>query len=178
MGFSRTLRPMTAAEKETLLQHLNPQSKGLGRLLATIFKSGEVAAGKERLEADCREGTAEVLTLEVERYASGQETNDEGPICFFELGQNQLLVLWGQWLCDPHVVTTASLDIDELWERNAWFKHFRLVRAPASGIVLSLQPSGRETVSSVGTVGAGRRLPAQPSEVFQGSLDALLSENQ
>lgn len=177
MGFSKTLRPMTPAEKETLLEHLHPRPKWLGHLLGRFCKIGEIAQGKEHLEADCRDGVVEVLAVEVERYAIGDECDDEGPIYFFELGHNQLLVLWGQWLCDPHVVTSDTLDVDQLWERNAWFKHFELVRSPSSGVVLSLKSIGRETVTSVGTVGAGQRLPAKPSEVFQGSLDALLSKS-
>ena len=151
MSFSRTLRPTTPDEKRSLI------------------------ANGERLDKDG--GTVEVLTIEVKRYAVGEECNDEGPILFFELGQNELLVLWGQWLYDPHVVTTEFLDIDELWERNAWFNHFELTRSPSSGLVLSLKSIGHETVNSVGTIGAGQRLPARPSEMFQGSLDALLNKS-
>ena len=153
MSFSRTLRPTTPDEKRSLI------------------------ANGERLQSDTDGGTVEVLTVEVKRYAVGEECNDEGPIFFFELGHNELLVLWGQWLYDPHVVTTEFIDIDLLWERNSWFKCFELVRSPSSGLVLSLKSIGRETANSAGTVNDGQRLPAKPSEVFQGSLDAMLSES-
>ena len=147
MSFSRTLRPTTSDEKLSL------------------------TANGERLESDT--ATVEVLTIEVSRFAVGEECNDEGPILFFELSGNELLVLWGQWLYDPHVVTTEFLDLNLLWERNAWFKNFELVRSPASGLVLSLKSVGHETVNSVGTIGPRQSLPAKPSEVLQGNLDAL-----
>mgnify|MGYP003580405917 CR=1 FL=1 len=150
MSFTRTLRPATPKEKQSLI------------------------ANGERLKSDT--GTVEVLTVEVNRFAVGQECNDEGPILFFELTQNELLVLWGQWLYDPHVVTTELPDIGGLWERNAWFKQFELVRSSSSGVVLSLKSIGYETVNSVGTISAGQRLPAQPSGVFQGTLDTLVNQ--
>jgi len=169
---------MTEAEKQTVLLHLNSKPRWLARLAMMILRDKVLAEGKRYLEADFRGATVEVLKVEVERYAIGEETMDEGPIYWFELGSNQLLVLWGQWLCDPHVVATELLDLDELWERSIWFKHFELVRAPASGLVFSLTGIGRETVSSVGTIGAGQRLPPLPSELCQGSLDALLNEGR
>lgn len=167
---------MTEAEKQTVLLHLNPKPRWLARVAMAILRDKVLAEGKLHLESDYRGQAVELLRVEVKRYVIGNECNDEGPICFFELAEQQLLLLWGQWLLDPHVVTTELLDTDELWERKAWFKHFELVRAPASGLVLSLTGIGRETVSSVGTVGAGQRLPAQPSAVFQGNLDALMNE--
>src|SRR5438067_1454904 len=98
MDFSRTLRPATSDERRSLVANgEHPPTDG---------------------------ATVEVLTVEGGRFAIGEECSDEGPILFFELGQNQLLVLWGQWLYDPHVVTTWLLDMDELWEHNKWFKHF------------------------------------------------------
>ena len=152
MSFSRSLRPATPDEKRSLV------------------------ANGERPPMDS--ATVEVLTVEVERFAVGEESGDEGPILFLELEQNQLLVLWGQWLYDPHVVTTWLLDVDELWERKAWFKRFELVRSPSSGVVLSLRSMGRDTVSSAGTVGAEQRLPTQPSTIFQASFDALLGDDE
>jgi len=176
MSLSKELRPMSPIERQTLLAHLHPSPSWLSRLFGMFAKSAEILQGKEDLEGDCRDGVVEVLTVEVMRYAIGDECNDEGPIYFFEVGQNDLLVLWGQWLCDPHVVTSYLLDLDELWEQNAWFKHFELVRSPSSGIVLSLKSIGRETVSSVGTVCAGQRLPPQPSAVIPGNLEMLLGD--
>ncbi len=151
MSLSRALRPADSDEKRSLV------------------------ANGERPPTDS--ATVEVLTVEVGRFAVGEECNDEGPILFFELEQNQILVLWGQWLYDPHVVTSELLDIDALWESNGWFKHFELVRSPSSGLVLSLKSIASEMVSSVGMVRAGQCLPPRPSEVFQGSLDALLNES-
>ena len=130
---------MTPQEKATLKEHLEARPRWLSRLLGSIFKTGEIAQGKEQVESDYGDGIAEVLTVEVGRFAVGEECNDEEPVLFFELGQSQVLVLWGQWLYDPHVVTTERLDVDELWERNAWFKHFELVRSPSSALVLSLK---------------------------------------
>jgi len=142
-----------------------------------VLRDKMIEEGRLRLEGDFREQTVEVLRVEVERYAVGEECNDEGPICYFELAEKELLLLWGQWLLDPDVVTSQWLDTDELWERKAWFKHFELVRTPASGLVLALTGIGREIITSVGTVGAGQRLPAQPSEMFCGGFDALLNES-
>lgn len=150
MSLSRELRPATPDEKRSL------------------------AANGERAPIDS--ATVEVLTVDVERFAVGEESGDEGPILFLEVEQGQLLVLWGQWLYDPHVVTTWLLDVDELWEQNAWFKRFELVRARSSRVVLSLRSMGRDTVSSLGTVGAEQHLPAQPSAIFQANLDALLGD--
>jgi hypothetical protein len=151
MSLSRALRPATPDETRSLV------------------------ANGERPQTDS--ATVEVLTVEMGRLAVGEEWNDEGPILFFELGHGELLVLWGQWLYDPHVVTSELLDIDALWERNRWFKHFELVRSPFSGLVLSLKSIGSETVTSVGMVRARQCLPPRPSELFQGSLDALLRES-
>lgn len=150
MCYSRSLRCITSNEKQSLI------------------------ANGERSVPDNAE--VEEVRVEVNRYAVGEEINDEGPIFFFEIGKNELLVLWGQWLYDPHVVISHLLDLDELWERNAWFKHFEIVRSPASGIVLSLKSIGRETVSSIGTVWAGQRLPPKSSEIIPGNLEMLLGD--
>ena len=150
MSYSRSLRSVTPNEKQSLI------------------------ANGERSVSD--NTTVEKLRVEVSRYAVGEEFNDEGPILFFEVGENELLLLWGQWLYDPHVVTSHLLDLDEIWERNAWFKHFEVVRSPSSGIVLSLKSIGRETVNSAGIVSAGQRLPPQPSAVIPGNLEMLLGD--
>jgi len=147
MSFSRTVRPATPDEKRNLI------------------------ANGER--TPCDNAVVEVFRVEVSRYAAGEESNDEGPILFFEVGENELLVLWGQWLDDPHVVTSWLLDLDELWERNAWFRHFDLVRSPSSGVVLSLKSIGRETVTSIGTLDATQPLPPQPSAILKGNLNIL-----
>jgi hypothetical protein len=169
---------MTNAEKRTVLLHLNPKPRWLTWLAMMILRDKVIAEGRKQLEADYRGKTVDVLRVGVERYAVGEECNGEGPILFVELGQNELLVLWGQWLYDPHVVTSDFFHVDELCEQNAWFKHFELVRLPSSGLVLSLKSIGRETVSSVGIVRAGQRLPAQPSGVFQAGLDGLINEHR
>ena len=158
------------------MEYLEPRPRWLSRLLGRVLKTGEIAERKNQLERDYEHGAIEIVRVEASRFAIGEELNGEVPILFFEVGENELLVLWGQWLYDPHVVTSHLLDLDELWERNAWFKYFELVRSPTSGIALSLKSIGRETVSSVGTVCAGQCLPPQPSAVIPGNLDMLLGD--
>lgn len=178
MSLSRATRPAAPDEMRMLLEYLHPRPKWLAGLFRRLVKSGEIARGRKLLEADCRAEIVETLNIEVERYAIGEEVNDEGPIYFFELGQKQLLLLWGQWLCDPHVVTSEALDIEKLWERKEWFRRFELVRAPASGLVLSLKGIGTETVSCERTVECGQGLPPEPSKIIEGTFTTVLGETQ
>jgi hypothetical protein len=169
---------MTAAEKDAVFLHLNPKPRWLSRFAAIILPDKAIAEGRQHLEADYRGETAEVMVVEVERYAIGEEASDEGPIYFFELGQNQLLLLWGQWLCDPHVVTSEALDIEKLWERKEWFRRFEFVRAPASGLVLSIKAIGTETVPCERTVECDQGLPPEPSKIMEGTFATMLGETQ
>jgi hypothetical protein len=133
----------------------------LGRLLW-----GRRYAATEFLNADLAAGEAEILACSVEAYASGEEVRDEGPKLFLDTGAG-VLVLFGQWLLDPHVVTS---EMSEDAPEEEWFREFEMVRAPRSGIVFSFKAHSTQTVRPTATI-AARDIPfLLPSMLLPGGL--------
>jgi hypothetical protein len=58
---------------------------------------------RARLAAqDLKSGYLHVVHVQSERVIEQREFNDEGPIYFVDLGNERILLLWGQWLYGPH----------------------------------------------------------------------------
>ncbi|NQT12648.1 MAG: hypothetical protein HQ582_07865 [Planctomycetes bacterium] len=55
------------------------------------------------VKADLENGLVEVIEVSGARVVQQEEYSDEGPILYFELDGETVLLLWGQWLFDPYV---------------------------------------------------------------------------
>lgn len=155
-------RPLEPVER-AVLERMRPGVVGrtLGRLLW-----GRRYAAIEFLNADLAAGEAEVLSCSVEGYARGEEARSEGPKLFLDTG-GQVLVLFGQWLLDPHVVAT---EMPEDAADDAWFAEFVFARAPRSGIVFSLKAQSAKTIRPSSTI-AAKEIPfLLPSMLLVGGL--------
>ena len=97
---------------------------------------------------DLRHGYVHVVAVKSARVVEQKEFNDEGPIYFFELGDERILLLWGQWLYDPYVVLNYESRIEDSESIEAEDEpefpctEFVLHRCPALGRVLRLEVGG------------------------------------
>jgi hypothetical protein len=98
--------------------------------------------------ADLRYGYLHVVAVKCSRVVQQKEFNDEGPIYFFDLGDERILLLWGQWLYNPHVGLNNESQIEdsdsteEEDEPEFPCTEFVLHRCPALGRVLRLEVGG------------------------------------
>lgn len=108
----------------------------LGRLVSGILGRPD----RSLVEEDLAHGKLELLQVEAEWLAAGDDSVTADPILFVGTGDS-VLVLFGQWLFDPHVV-------DPSYPETGFFRNFELLRAPCSGRPLKLMPAGAETIAT------------------------------
>lgn len=164
-------RPIEPNERTTL-ERIRPG--GMGRTLGPLLWGRRYAA-VEFLDADLAAGKVESISCTVDAYAKGVEARNEGPKLFLDTGAG-VVVLFGQWLFDPHVVLTEMPDDAA---DDAWFAEFDFVRAPRSGVVLSLSARSSKTIQPSSAVAATDIPFLLPSMLLAGRLTdvpARLSE--
>jgi hypothetical protein len=129
------------------------------------------------LAADVAAGQLEVLRVNAAEVVERQERHGEGPLYFFDVGGGQVLFLGGQWLNDPK---TFGFELPPPNSDTAFpVAQFQVVRAPLSGMVLSLELSGPPLAPS-------RKLPYKEVDVptsgdsllFAGTLNSLAADVQ
>ncbi len=91
----------------------------------------------------------EVLQVEAEGLAIGEEWGDEGPILIIDLGFGELLWLSGQWLYDQSIVDRPIWERLESSPAGCWPRRFSLERAPRSGLVFGVWGTGDATESPI-----------------------------
>jgi len=70
-------------------------------LSVCIYRAMRSAA--DAMKADLEHDRVQVIEVSDARVVQQEEYGDEGPILYFELDGETVLLLWGQWLFDPHV---------------------------------------------------------------------------
>lgn len=167
-SLTKTFDQFSAEERAYLEGHrlTNPIAKWIS---TKLFSYDETP-----LKTDLAEGVAEVCDVIVGRVAIGVEHNDEGPIFLLDVGNGEILVLIGQWMCKPQFMKVQERLLDQWDSETSFFKRFCLRRAPGTGAVLSL------TVKDGELIRAERSIPheaiAYPfgeSCFMRGSFDTL-----
>jgi hypothetical protein len=69
----------------------------------SVFVYRLFAQTRSESEKDELLGEVDVIEIREPRVVQQEESNDEGPIYYFDIGEGKLLFLWGQWLYDPYV---------------------------------------------------------------------------
>ncbi len=158
-------QPFTSSQREQLEARISgPVRRAFARLLwGKIHEDFE-----RRLREDLERGMAERLELRLERLATGEELRAEGPFLFGDAGDGHVVCLAGQWLLDPHVVVEEPPEAED-----EWFRAFSLVRAPASGVVLELRATSKETLKAERRLAASATPFFSESAVVSASLDTL-----
>ena len=114
-----------------------------------------------------------VHRVSVEQCFVQAEFNDELPLYILDVG-TEILVLFGQWLYDPHTLAATETTF-KAWENSAsFFQKFTLRCSAETGIVLRLE------VEDSGYVGAALLPPGlrfkqlRECQLVSKSHDALL----
>jgi hypothetical protein len=135
------------------------------------------ALNRARVLKDARDSEVEVFDIEDPIVVTQEESNDEGPIYYLDIGANKVLFLWGQWAYDPHVFPDSAWHSGSQEDESAFpfpSSRFRLHRAPGSGRVLRVDVLGTpvkpiKVLKSQEILLSGLR----ESELLEGSLDEL-----
>ena len=159
---------------------------GVGLALLAVASGIRVVLRMRRLAREDRErGEVEILHVKDPVVVRQDEFNDEGPILYFDMGEDKILFLWGQWLLDPEtygaVVEALPEDLDVPEHINGLpalyafpSSEFIITRLPASGKVFRIEVLG-PYLPPTRTIGRKEiRINALgPSAILNGSLDSL-----
>jgi hypothetical protein len=98
------------------------------------------------------QGSVDVYDVSVLRCFIPPDFSEELPLYLLDLG-GMILVLFGQWVFDPHTLI-AQRDIFDAWNSNkSFFSNFSMRCHRSSGTVLQLTVGGSEFVEA-------RRMPS------------------
>jgi hypothetical protein len=156
-------------------------------IVGSIFAHRMFEKTRRESRVDIATGEVEVIEVESPTVVQQEETGDEGPIYYFDIGDGKLLFLWGQWLYDPHVYRVGDRSfVDEMeFESIADIpdepdeppfpnSHFRIHRATHLGHVLSIELFGeRLAPDRIIPASAVRLVAVPPSCILRGSLSNL-----
>lgn len=162
-----------------------------GLALGALFFKGFAKFERElrdRSAADLASGEVEEIAVECDAVVAIEADHSSLiPALALEIGDDDLLVLAGQWLGDAILYGTedgvaqddALEGFEEIWWNGLRPPHafptrrFTVVRLPASGEVLAIRPDG-EYLAPTRTVpfDLGRYNP-QPSQIVKGTLSDL-----
>jgi hypothetical protein len=170
-----THRPMTAEERQVLTLAARPGC--LGRFFMEADDPWFTTA-----RDDLAEGLVQVLEFCAERWACGEDVDDNGPYWFFEIGDGTVLFLHGQALCtvdegpppegwpQPQAVEPQG----EPGPADGLPRCWRIERAPRSGVVFSLHWYGLETLESQRPIPRSAiNLLGHDSYRFEGNIETL-----
>lgn len=90
------------------------------------------------------DANVEVIRVTDVQLIQQSEYNDEGPTYYFDDKNGRILLLWGQWIFDPHVVILSNahdLNSDETADVFP-ADRFTVHRLPESGMVLRIEVDG------------------------------------
>jgi hypothetical protein len=104
-----------------------------GNWIRNIFRRHR--DGEQR---DPREDQLDVYHVAVERCFVPDGFSDEMPLYVLALG-DVILILFGQWMYDPHVVIASNQACDKWSRADAFFKNFSLRWSAQDGVVFELK---------------------------------------
>jgi len=110
------------------------------RFFVKLFRKADAPTDKQQMVVD-------VYQASVEECFIPQDFNEELPLYLLDLG-GMVLVLFGQWMFDPHTLV-APKDVFEKWNcERAFFRNFSLRCLAEGGTVFELSVSGTEFVET------------------------------
>jgi hypothetical protein len=152
-------------------------------LIASAYTYRAFQGAAKAAASDLRSDSVQVIRVSNAAVVQQQEYNDEGPIFYFQIDDDTILFLWGQWLFDPHIYGAENEKIAEDAEtflngqvRRFAFPctEFTIHRMPALGRVLRIETNG-EPLSPARTLNWSD-IPLSglaDCELLQGALDDL-----
>ncbi|HVT88897.1 MAG TPA: hypothetical protein VHD56_08605 [Tepidisphaeraceae bacterium] len=93
--------------------------------------------GRKRKELGRSQWLAEVYRITVERCFIPMESNEESPLYLLDVG-GALLILFGPWLNDPHVLKVQHSTINKWDCEHSFFTNFTIRCDDQTGIVFEL----------------------------------------
>lgn len=152
-------------------------------LVAVVYLYRVLTAAANAAKSDLENECVQIIHVTDARVIQQHEYNDEGPILYFDLDDETILFVWGQWLFDPHTYGAESHTIPDDSETflNAQDRRFAfpcteftIHRSPELGRVLKIETNGKP-LSPIKTLD-WRDIPLQnlaDCEILQGSFDDL-----
>jgi len=152
-------------------------------LFASVYIYRALISAADAARSDLKNESVQIIHVTDSPVIQQEEYNDEGPILYFQLDAETILVLWGQWLVDPHTYGAenhAIADDAETYlnaqDRKFAFPctEFTIHRSPKLGRVLKIETNGKP-LSPITTLD-WRDIPLQnfaDCEILQGSFDDL-----
>ena len=140
------------------------------------------AARRTTLRSDIANEQVEVIEVRDAEFVEQTEYNDEGPICYIDIGDGKLLFVWGQWMFDESIYTYAARSNleREQEDQEDWppfpSSAFVIHRVIESGQVLSIEILGEKLKPKRVIKSQDIPLSGHPdSLVMDGKLDDLKS---
>ncbi len=152
-------------------------------LIASVYIYRALKSVADAAQSDLKNGSVQIIHVADSPVIQQEEYNDEGPILYFQIDADTILLLWGQWLFDPHTYGAENYTIPDDVETflNAQDRRFAfpcteftIHRSPELGRVLKIETNGKP-LSPIKTLN-WRDIPLQDfsdSEILQGSFDDL-----
>lgn len=127
----------------------DPTRKEAHRLAAISRGTGlwaKVTSGaKSNLPGDL---PVTVFEVRVERCFTPKIFNEELPLYILDIGNGSIMLLFGQWVFDPHTLIAAD-DLTDNWDATtSFFKEFIIRAHMESGTVLELSPTSPAVINA------------------------------
>ena len=144
----------------------SPATRARASTISGIFTSGRTANPHDVIADVYR-------VIKVDKCYIPEKFNEELPLYFLDIG-SLTVVLFGQWLYDPHTADIPE-DVFEEWDcENEFFDSFTLWRDQNGGKVLKLSVSGRTFAPSQKIKLPTHLKRMQESEVIEGNNADLI----
>jgi hypothetical protein len=152
-------------------------------LFASVYIFRALTSAADAAQSDLTNESVQIIHVTDSPVIQQEEHNDEGPILYFQLDNETILFLWGQWLFDPHIYGaeyhTIAHDVETFLnaqDREFAFPctEFTIHRSPKLGRVLKIETNGKP-LFPIKTLNWSD-IPLQnfaDCELIQGSFDDL-----
>jgi hypothetical protein len=136
---------------------------------------------RQRAKLDCDAHVVQVIQVRDPRVVEIGLINDNEPILAFDIGDNKILFLQGQWLLDPQTYGASSPEEDASEEfvnglpapHSFPSSRFSISRFPHSGDVIEIQVEGEYRRPEQVVEALQPEFEFGCSELFEGSLDQI-----
>ncbi|HOI38627.1 MAG TPA: hypothetical protein PLF11_14760 [Bacillota bacterium] len=142
----------------------------MGWLHDLLIPSNAVLPRVLDFREDLNNSLTQVLRVDTEGVAVGEEWGDEGPIVIIDLGSGHLLWLCGQWMFDRAIVDEVIWGGIESSLATRWPRRFSIARAPLSGLVFRIRSSDDVVVSASELVSNDTLYYFGDSRILEGGL--------
>lgn len=160
---------------EPVISHMDdPEVARLERMRRPTLLERVLRRRQPDLDADYARREVEEYRVSVKKCLVPEGLGEEHPMFFLDVGQNTIVILYGECLYDPNVIEVSEALFESWRSSEEFYSKFSLRRAPASGVVFRLRPEGSSFVPAVTLPGKLRFLRMQESLVIPGNSEMLL----